>query len=66
MAVVEKATRPRPKLIPGLQKLEAWPWWVLLLLLAGLLLAYAVSTSEVYKDAFQFIGEGLTNMFFIK
>ena len=57
---VEKAAKPRPKLIPGLQKLEAWPWWVLLLLLAGLLLAYAVSTSEVYKDAFQFIGEGLT------
>jgi polar amino acid transport system permease protein len=60
LATVEKAPRPRPKLIPGLQKLEAWPWWVLLLLLAGLLLAYAVSTSEVYKDAFQFIGEGLT------
>ena len=60
MVTVEKATRPRPRLIPGLQRLEAWPWWVLLLLLAGLLLAYAVSTSEVYKDAFQFIGEGLT------
>ena len=60
MVTVEKATRPRPKLIPGLQKLEAWPWWVLLLLLAGLLLAYAVSTSEIYKDAFLFIGEGLT------
>jgi polar amino acid transport system permease protein len=60
LATLEKATRPRPKLIPGLQKLEAWPWWVLLLLFAGLLLAYAVSTSEIYKDAFQFIGEGLT------
>jgi polar amino acid transport system permease protein len=60
LATVEKATRPRPKLIPGLQRLEAWPWWVLLLLFAGLLLAYAVSTSEIYKDAFQFIGEGLT------
>lgn len=60
MAAVEKATKPRPKLIPGLQKLETWPWWVLFLLLAGLLLAYAVSTSEIYKDAFQFIGEGLT------
>jgi polar amino acid transport system permease protein len=60
LATVEKATRPRPKLIPGLQKLEAWPWWVLLLLLAGFLLFYAVSTSEIYKDAFQFIGEGLT------
>ena len=60
MATVEKATRPRPKLIPGLQKLEAWPWWVLLLVFAGLLLAYAVSTSEIYQDAFQFIGEGLT------
>jgi len=60
LAAVEKATKPRPKLIPGLQKLETWPWWVLFLLLAGLLLAYAVSTSEIYKDAFQFIGEGLT------
>jgi polar amino acid transport system permease protein len=60
LATVEKATRPRPKLIPGLQKLEAWPWWVLLLVFAGLLLAYAVSTSEIYQDAFQFIGEGLT------
>jgi polar amino acid transport system permease protein len=60
LVTAEKATRPRPKLIPGLQRLEAWPWWVLLLLLAGLLLAYAVSTSEIYKDAFQFIGEGLT------
>ena len=60
MVTAEKAARPRPKLIPGLQRLEAWPWWVLLLLLAGLLLAYAVSTSEIYKDAFQFIGEGLT------
>lgn len=57
---VEKAARPRPRLIPGLQKLEAWPWWVLLLVFAGLLLAYAVSTSEIYKDAFLFIGEGLT------
>jgi polar amino acid transport system permease protein len=55
LVTVEKAARPRPKLIPGLQKLETWPWWVLLLLFAGLLLAYAVSTSEVYKDAFQFI-----------
>jgi polar amino acid transport system permease protein len=60
LVTVEKAPRPRPKLIPGLQKLEAWPWWVLLLLFTGLLLAYAVSTSEIYKDAFQFIGEGLT------
>ncbi len=60
MVTVEKEARPRPKLIPGLEKLEAWPWWVLLLLLSGLLLAYAVSTSEIYKDAFQFIGEGLT------
>ena len=59
MAITGEIERPQPKLIPWTRKLEAVPWWMLILLLAGLLIVYATYSSEIYQDAFVFLLAGL-------
>ncbi|MBI2201028.1 MAG: amino acid ABC transporter permease [Armatimonadetes bacterium] len=39
--------------------LEAVPWWALVLLLAGLLITFGISTSQVYKDTLAFLWSGV-------
>lgn len=51
--------RPRPGLIPWTRKLEQMPWWMLILLLAGIVLVYSLSTSTEYQDAFGFLLPGV-------
>jgi polar amino acid transport system permease protein len=39
--------------------LERMPWWVLIVLLLGLLIVYNVFTSTTYSDTFKFLVEGV-------
>lgn len=59
MAITRELERPQPRLIPWTRKLEAVPWWMLILLLAGLLIVYAIYSSKIYQDAFLFLLAGL-------
>ena len=64
MAADGKAT-PRPQIIPGARRLENVPWWLLILILAGLLLVFSVFTSERYQDAFRFLIAGVEMTIFL-
>lgn len=46
-------------MLPWTGKLEEVPWWALILLLAGLWILYAIFNSEIYRDAFLFLLEGI-------
>ena len=51
--------RSRPQLSTWTRKLEEMPWWLLILLLAGLLIVYSVFGSEYYREAFLFLIPGI-------
>lgn len=59
MAVATETDRPRPRLIPWTDKLAALPWWALVILLGGVLIAYLIFTSPTYQDAFSFLIAGV-------
>lgn len=46
-------------MLPWTAKLEGVPWWALILFLAGLWILYSIFSSEVYRDAFLFLVEGI-------
>jgi polar amino acid transport system permease protein len=47
------------RLFPVTSRLEKWPWWILALALASVLIILAIITSPIYQDAFNFIKEGV-------
>ena len=51
--------RSRPQLSTWTRKLEEMPWWLLTLLLAGLLIVYSGFGSEKYREAFLFLIPGI-------
>jgi polar amino acid transport system permease protein len=51
--------RKEPGLIPLTTRLKNLPWWMLIILLLGIALVYAVANLPNYKDAFYFIVPGL-------
>lgn len=59
MTVAEQIKRRESKLLPWTGRLEEVPWWALILLLAGLWILYSILNSEVYRDAFLFLLEGI-------
>lgn len=59
MAITGEIEKPQPKLIPWTGKLASAPWWVLILLLMGLLIVYFIHSSRIYQDAFTFLFAGL-------
>jgi polar amino acid transport system permease protein len=46
-------------LLPATSNLEKWPWWALLIALAGVLIVFSILTSQLYKDAFNYIKAGI-------
>lgn len=55
----EPGVRKEPGVLPWGSQLKQFPWWVLLLLLLGVALIYAIATFPNYNDAFLFIAPGL-------
>lgn len=49
--------RARGRLVPI--PLEAVPWWGVVLLLAGLFIAFSISTSAVYRETLAFLWDGV-------
>ena len=47
------------RLIPATSNLEKWPWWALLIALAGVLIVFSILTSQLYQDAFNYIKAGI-------
>ena len=47
------------RLLPATSNLEKWPWWALLIALAGVLIIFSILTSQLYKDAFNYIKAGI-------
>ncbi len=47
------------RLLSATSKLEKWPWWILAIALAAVLIIFAIITSPFYQDAFNFIKEGV-------
>lgn len=59
MSVRGEAGRGPGGLIPPLRRLETFPWWALILIIAGLLVLYFISTSPTWQDTFIFISAGI-------
>lgn len=47
------------RLVPATSRLEKWPWWALVLALMAVIVVFSILTSTVYRDAFNFIREGI-------
>jgi polar amino acid transport system permease protein len=47
------------RLFPVTSRLEKWPWWILAIALAAVLIVLAILTSPIYQDAFNFIKAGI-------
>ena len=47
------------RLLPVTSNLEKWPWWALLIALAGVLIVYSILTSPLYQEAFNYIKAGI-------
>lgn len=48
----------RPSLIPGLDA-SKWPWWAIILVMAGLAISTLVITDNNYRDSFIFLKDGV-------
>lgn len=53
----EAAEQARGRLLPI--PLEAVPWWVVVLLLAGVLIVFVVSASPIYQETLRFLWSGV-------
>lgn len=47
------------RLFPAAGNLAKWPWWALTIALAAVLVVFSIFTSPTYRDAFNFISEGI-------
>jgi polar amino acid transport system permease protein len=47
------------RIVPATSKLEKWPWWALILGLVAVIIIFSFFTSTVYREAFDFIREGI-------
>jgi polar amino acid transport system permease protein len=48
-----------PSLIPGAGKLSKWPWWVVVIVLAGLAISYLILASPDYQASFLYLIQGV-------
>jgi polar amino acid transport system permease protein len=51
--------KKRPGIIPGGLNVSKWPWWAILLGLAGLTLVYLILGSHNYQDTFIYLTQGI-------
>ncbi len=51
--------RKRPGIIPGGLNVSKWPWWAIILALAGLTLVYLVLGSHNYQETFLYLTQGI-------
>lgn len=47
------------RLFPAAGSMAKWPWWALTIALAAVLIIFSILTTPLYKDAFNFISEGI-------
>src|SRR5512135_886129 len=57
MELTEK--RKRPGFIPGGINVSKWPWWAIVLALAGVFLVYLVLGSRNYQNTFLYLTQGI-------
>jgi polar amino acid transport system permease protein len=48
-----------PSLIPGGWKISKWPWWVVVIVLAGLAIVYLILSSADYQSSFLYLIQGV-------
>lgn len=65
MAAVKELEETGPQLIPWQRRLEKAPWWALILILLFVVLTYWAFTAETYRDAFNFLFQGVKLTFLI-
>jgi polar amino acid transport system permease protein len=51
--------RKRPGIIPGGLNVSKWPWWAIVLGLAGLMLVFLILGSRNYQDTFLYLTQGI-------
>jgi polar amino acid transport system permease protein len=51
--------RKRPGIIPGGFNLSKWPWWAIVLALAGLFLVFLILGSRDYQSTFLYLTQGI-------
>jgi polar amino acid transport system permease protein len=51
--------RKRPGIIPGGLNVSKWPWWAIVLALAGLTLVYLILGSRNYQETFIYLTQGI-------
>jgi polar amino acid transport system permease protein len=51
--------RKRPGIIPGGLNVSKWPWWAIVLGLAGLTLVYLILGSHNYQETFIYLTQGI-------
>jgi polar amino acid transport system permease protein len=49
----------QPSLIPGGWKISKWPWWVIVLVLAGLAFVTLILSSTHYQETFSYLVQGV-------
>jgi polar amino acid transport system permease protein len=59
LTAAEQIKKRESKLLPWTGRLEEVPWWALILLLVGLWILYSIFNSEIYRDAFLFLAQGI-------
>lgn len=59
MTVPGKTSRPISTQVPITNTLAGLPWWLLIILLAGIFMVYAFYTDETYRAIFDFLKSGI-------
>jgi polar amino acid transport system permease protein len=59
VAVEIAEKRKRPGIIPGGLNVSKWPWWAIVLALAGVLLVYLILGSSDYQNTFLYLTQGI-------
>ncbi len=59
MTSMEVSNGTTPSLIPGGWRISKWPWWVIVLVLAGILFTTLIFSSQNYQDTFNYLLQGV-------
>lgn len=59
MTISGKTSRPISTQVPITNTLAGLPWWLLIILLAGIFMVYAFYTDETYQAIFDFLRSGI-------